>query len=383
MSVHVITVQAPLPPASPTPVILPLNTPYPEVFDIDRNASLISISTDSRLVLETKEVVFVANSSCDSAVCVLPLDVVKRNVVPESDQWSFLVTFDGSRGMYRLLGIGGDPVTNEDGIWGFSWLPQVLTSSSFTSHGLAGVSTVLSTKKEIMGGKNVDSSSVYSAFVAGLRTSEMGETFCGGSLVAPKWVLTSAGCKAIHVPTWVTLDTIRASGKPIEAIKVKRTVSHPNYVADGHSYNFMLLELERASACTPIAYKAKSFVSAALDMVSNRFEVSATAFGYGAEKYKTNRMNERLRSNRVDVLPISECPEELQSKLDVSTMCVHGKICYGDYGGPVVTQAWNEFHQLFGVIGNGYSCNMNKDYAIVGRVNAIITWITKTVKNPK
>ncbi|TMW64619.1 hypothetical protein Poli38472_011499 [Pythium oligandrum] len=86
-----------------------------------------------------------------------------------------------------------------------------------------------------------------------------------------------------------------------------------------------------------------------------------------------------LRSNVVDVLEAGYCPKELRERLDGTTTCVNKKICYGDYGRPVVKDAWSSSRVLFGVIGNDFYCRNKHDYNVVGRVSAVADWITETM----
>ncbi|TMW64609.1 hypothetical protein Poli38472_011489 [Pythium oligandrum] len=367
-SVHVLALKKPLTSNFPNPVALPLKTPYPSYLDVDHNATLVSVDVSLLAVTSISDVIYVADEMCDHPVCALPLEVEDRNGQTGLDRWSFVFKHDPIRDAYHLLGVGGDPVTDASGIWGFSWLPQVLKSSSFIDNNVHGVKTVVPIKKEIHGGKDVKTTSEYTEFIAGLRTSQDGETYCGGTLITPKWVLTSAGCKDIHNPTWVVIDTLRTSGKPTEAMKVKRTLKHPNYKTGSHSYNFMMVELEKASSRRPARYSWDKAYK----------KDTGTAFGYGAVLYQTRHMYDRLRSNKVSVL--TDCPKDL--KLDKTAMCVQGKISYGDYGGPVMKEAWSKNRILEWVIGNNYKFHTKKDYAVVGHVPVVYHWIG-TVINQK
>ncbi|TMW64620.1 hypothetical protein Poli38472_011500 [Pythium oligandrum] len=374
-SVHVVAVEDPLPLGFHQPVTLPLKMPYPAYLDVDHSAFLVSINLASLSVSLTQAAIFVDDSSCNHTVCALPVEVEDRDPHTEPNQWSFLLTQSSEGGKYRLLGAGGSPVTDHNGIWGFEWLPQALAGTNLPSLGVYGVNTVVSVNKEIFEGKDVKTTSEYTEFIVGLRDQKEGTTFCSGALIAPKWVLTSVGCKTKYLPTWVVVDTLETSGKPTEALAIQRMLPHPEFMVAGLNYNFMLVQLDRASSRRPIKYNKNKDDTSQI--------TKATAFGYGATSFRSDKMNHRLRSNKVGVIGAESCPESIRDWLDKTTMCVRKSLCYGDYGGPVVTNAWSSDHELYGIIGNDFYCYNLFYYNVVGRVSAVSDWITKTMKKFK
>ncbi|TMW64605.1 hypothetical protein Poli38472_011485 [Pythium oligandrum] len=365
-SVHVVALDKPLS-SNAHPVVLPLNAPYPSYLYVDHNATLVSVDVASLQISSKRQVIYVANTTCDSTVCALPLDVEDRAIQSKPNHWGFLLSYDETRDAYRLLGVGSDPVTDSDGIWGFSWLPQVLTSSSFTSINVHGVATVLSVNKEIVGGKQVETTSVYTGYIAGLRKTPDGNSFCAGSLITPRLVLTAAGCN-FTTPIWVAIDTLNTNGEAAEAIRVKRIIIHPDYKQGGMGSNFMILQLGAASSRKPIRL---------VGLNNNKFE--GTAFGYGATKLKSKTMNHRLRNAKVQLYTSNSCPESVRPRLDSTTFCTFKSICWGDFGGPLTNDAWSGKRQLIGVIGTQISCQWVLDHTIVGNVSSVLEWIIRVI----
>ncbi|TMW64615.1 hypothetical protein Poli38472_011495 [Pythium oligandrum] len=368
-SVHVLALEDPLLSDTSYPATLPLKTPYPSYLTVNENTTMISIDMATLRVSLVHGTIFVDDSSCDQPACALPLEVEEREAFNQPTQWSFLLTQSGDGASFRLLGIGGGPVTDRNGVWGFEWLPQALATSSFPEHGVYGVNTVLAVSKEIYGGKDVKTTSEYTEFIVGLRETVDGPMLCAGALIAPGWVLTAAGC-ARTSPVWVAIDTLPTRGKATEIIAIKRMIPHPN--VSSHMLNFMLVRLTRASSRRPIKYnqsKDNTPVSA-----------MATAFGYGATSYHTSKLNDRLRSNKVEVLGAEYCPKSLWDRISKENMCVKKQLCYGDFGGPVITDAWSSKRELFGIISYEFYCLGANYYNVVGRVSAVAKWIDAVIQ---
>jgi secreted trypsin-like serine protease len=110
---------------------------------------------------------------------------------------------------------------------------------------LAATSLHASAQQRIVGGSFVPNGSY--PWTAALLTSS-GSQFCGGSLIASKWVLTAAHCSASAASVRVgSVD--RTSGGQV--IRVVRKINHPNY--NGQN-DIALLELASpVSGITPIA----------------------------------------------------------------------------------------------------------------------------------
>nr|XP_015217037.1 PREDICTED: granzyme A-like [Lepisosteus oculatus] len=93
---------------------------------------------------------------------------------------------------------------------------------------------------EIIGGKEVPKHSMpYMVLVHGKNN----EIFCGGALIAPKWVITAAHCQNISMKVLLGVHARSKNDKEIQIRKVKNTVPHPCFHNTDKVHDIMLLKV--------------------------------------------------------------------------------------------------------------------------------------------
>ncbi len=183
---------------------------------------------------------------------------------------------------------------------------------------LAATSLHASAQQRIVGGSFVPSGS-YPWTAALLNSSQ--QQGCGGSLVAPKWVVTAAHCTA-NWASFVRVGSVdRSSGGQV--VRVIRRINHPNY---GRGSDIALLELE--TAVTGIAPVQMASADPAVG--------SATRLlGWGSTVPQGNGGSQFLKQLDTSILARSSC-----STAVVGDLCISGTstatACYGDSGGPAL-----------------------------------------------
>ncbi len=107
---------------------------------------------------------------------------------------------------------------------------------------------------KIISGKQ-SKSNAWPWMAAILSTKESGEVgFCGGTLIAPEWVLTAAHCAENAISLKVLLGENDLRGTWDKFIKVTHSIIDPEYTSNIYSAgDIALLHLERPSSIKPVS----------------------------------------------------------------------------------------------------------------------------------
>jgi secreted trypsin-like serine protease len=252
---------------------------------------------------------------------------------------------------------------------------------------LALAAPVQAMQPRIVNGTEIDIASA--PWQVGIIVSE--SELCGGSLIAPGWVVTAAHCVAgvgaASVKAYAGISNISDRGSRNQ-LQVAAVISHPGYNADTFSNDIALLQL-----ASPIEYSgSRQIIALPMGLSPASWPpagTAATVTGWGAVS-EGGKGSDRLRSAQVQVQADPSSPDcqgyPDESYDESSLLCASGPqgstdACQGDSGGPL-TIAVGGTPVLAGITSVGKGCGEANFPGLYTRVTNFLPWIGQSVPLP-
>jgi len=252
-------------------------------------------------------------------------------------------------------------------------------------------SSALATPRIINGERAKSNDWPWVAALVYAHTLAIKGQFCGGSLIAPQWVLTAGHCvegeTANSIEVVLGQHDLKAE-KQGERIGVKNIIRHPDY--DGNDFtippsaDLALLQLQQPST-QPVLRIGDQYQQ---ELVAAGTPAIVMGWGTTTRYHFDSSYPDNLQQALVPLVSHAVCnePSSYAGDIQEDMLCAgfidgNRDACVGDSGGPLIVESKSGWQQV-GIVSYGNGCAQPNFYGVYTRLAVFQSFINKQICTP-
>lgn len=235
---------------------------------------------------------------------------------------------------------------------------------------LAAAMLVTTPSSAIVGGRSAkDGEFRFMASIQSKGSSGSDGHFCGGSVIAKRWVLTAAHCmegeRPRNIQVAVGRTDLEDTGKG-QTLAVEKILVHPKWTTEG-TYDAALIKTKADMRVPTIALVPRD------NNVLEQDGARVRATGWGTEFFGAPIIPSRMKTVALQTVADANCTtNETQGFNGPTEICAEalgGDTCQGDSGGPLFGTLASGRRVQIGIVSYGLGCATPGFPGVYGEVN--------------